>query len=262
MRGLGFVSQKSAKSSSTPGLRQLSNSEPSNLEEEYFRDRAELLQRVDLAAYVDDPMVFCKRQKFAAMLARIEVFKQVLEVQGSIVECGVHKGNSLMMYAHLSATLEPYSINRKIIGFDSFEGLRSISDKDPAILNEGDFSNTSYEVLSEIARISDKNRPLSHIPKIELVRGDAVRTIPDYVAAHPELIVALLYIDFDIYEPTKVALTHLLPLVPKGGIVALDELNCAKWAGETKALKEIAEIRKLPIKRFPFDPWMSYWVVE
>ena len=38
------------------------------------------------------------------------------------------------------------------------------------------------------------------------------------------------------------ALEHLLPLVPKGGIVVFDELNVERWAGETKALKEYLKI--------------------
>ena len=72
----------------------------------------------------------------------------------------------------------------------------------------------------------------------------------------------MLYLDFDIYEPTKVALDHLLPLVPKGGIVGLDEINCKKWQGETIALKEVLSINGLRLQKFFYDPWVSYFVVE
>ena len=58
-----------------------------------------------------------------------------------------------------------------------------------------------------------------------MIKGDATKTIPKFVKENPYLIIALLYLDFDIYEPTKVALEHLLQLVPKGGIVGLDEIN-------------------------------------
>ena len=127
---------------------------------------------------------------------------------------------------HLSTILEPYNFNRKVIGFDTFEGFRNISKYDSKELKESDFSDTSYEHLKEWSILQDSNRAVSHIEKIELIKGDASRTIPDYIEKNKHLIIALLYIDFDIYEPTKVALEKLLPLVPKGGIVGIDEVNC------------------------------------
>ena len=72
--------------------------------------------------------------------------------------------------------------------------------------------------------------------EIELIKGDATQTIPEYVAKNPHLIISLLYLDFDIYEPTKTALEYLLPLVPKGGIVGLDEINCKSNTSELKLL--------------------------
>ncbi len=72
-------------------------------------------------------------------MTRIDLFKKILEVQGADVECGVHKGNSLFLYNHLSTILEPYNFNRKIIGFDIFEGFRSISKKDSDSITKDDF---------------------------------------------------------------------------------------------------------------------------
>ena len=63
----------------------------------------------------------------------------------------------------------------------------------------------------------------------------------------------------DIYEPTKVALTHLLPLVCNGGIVVLDEFNYSKFAGETQALKELVDLRDIELRRFSFEPFTAYF---
>ena len=173
-----------------------------------------------------------------------------------------------MLYYHLSSILEPFAFNRIIYGFDTFEGFRSISDSDSDV-NESMFSDSdtirgpkpSYEILQEIFVVQDLNRPISHISKCKLVRGDAVKTIPEFTKQHPELIIALLYLDFDLYEPTKVALEHFLPLVPKGGVIAFDELNVKKWAGETKALKDMFNLNDVKLEKFHFDPWPSYFVV-
>ena len=76
--------------------------------------------------------------------------------------------------------------------------------------------------------------------------------------SNPHLVIALLYLDFDLYEPTKLALELFLPRMPKGAIVAFDELNCESYPGETLALNETLSISGRKIHRFPFDPWTSY----
>lgn len=240
---------------------EIKNSTWTEQERLFQTTRAELLQKIDPLSYLDQPAVFAKRQTVTGMLSRLLLFQQVLEVQGSIVECGVHKGNNLVWLYHLACILEPTAFNRKIIGFDTFGGFRSISKKDDGVLDESMFSDASYEVLQAAISAHDLNRPLAHMPKCELVKGDAVQTIPIFKRQHPELIIALLYLDFDIYEPTRVALKELLPLVPKGGIVAFDELNSYKWRGETEALKDVLNLNSIRLRRFPFDPWPSYFVV-
>jgi hypothetical protein len=94
---------------------------------------------------------------------------------------------------------------------------------------------------------------------VELIAGDASHTIPEYVASHPHLLISLMYLDFDIYEPTKVALQHLYQRVVKGGIIAFDELNCAEFPGETTALLEALDLENVELRRFPFEPYISYF---
>ena len=52
------------------------------------------------------------------------------------------------------------------------------------------------------------------------------------------MIISLLYLDMDIYEPTKVALKEFLPRMAKGSIIAFDELNWKSFPGETIATLE------------------------
>ena len=208
-----------------------------------------------------------RRQDIARFLTRWEIFKLSLQANGSIVECGVFGGGGLMSWYHFSAISEPYNHTRKVIGFDTFEGFPSLHEKDIKTgdsehLKEGGFK-TSDRIINELQSlvdIHDKNRPLGHIAKVELVAGDACQTIPQYVKNNPHLLISLLYLDFDIYEPTKVAIEYLYPRVVKGGIIAFDELNCAEFPGETTALLESLEMVKLC--RFPYDTYISYFVKE
>src|SRR5438477_13070440 len=72
---------------------------------------------------------YVPRQNLARFLARYEIFKQIKDVQGSIVECGVLFGGGLMSFAQLSAILEPYNFQRRIVGFDTFEGFPEFSEE-------------------------------------------------------------------------------------------------------------------------------------
>jgi len=231
-------------------------------ENKQLNKKQRMLSKITGKQIATNPFVYMDRQLVTTALTRIKLFEKILEVQGSIVECGVYQANSLFVYAHLSSILEPYNFNRKIIGFDTFEGFRSISDKDPNGINEKDFANTNLDHLKTWAKIFDENRAVSHIPKIELIKGNAINTIPKYVKDNPHLIISLLYLDFDIFEPTSIALKNFLPLVPKGGIIGFDELNSKKWKGETIALKENITLENIKLKRFYFDPWVSYYEVE
>ena len=231
-------------------------------ENKQLNKKQRMLSKITGKQIATNPFVYMDRQLVTTALTRIKLFEKILEVQGSIVECGVYQANSLFVYAHLSSILEPYNFNRKIIGFDTFEGFRSISDKDPNGINEKDFANTNLDHLKTWAKIFDENRAVSHIPKIELIKGNAINTIPKYVKDNPHLIISLLYLDFDIFEPTSIALKNFLPLVPKGGIIGFDELNSKKWKGEIIALKENITLENIKLKRFYFDPWVSYYEVE
>ena len=141
-----------------------------------------------------------------------------MPVKGSIVECGVFKGFGLMSWAKLSAMLEPENFTRRIYGFDTFDGFTALSDKDnnpianpqPRAL----FAN-SFEELQKLVVEYDKDRFIGHMPKVHLVRGDVVETIPRFSQDNPHLIVSLLFLDLDLFEPTRVAIETFVPRMPR-----------------------------------------------
>ena len=205
---------------------------------------------------------YVRRQDIARFLCHYEIFKRQLHIKGSIVECGVHHGGGIMSWAQFSVTLEPYNYHRKIIGFDTFQGFPSIATQDGSgehahVGAFGEGYDTHTELSLSIAEF-DSNRFINQKQKIELVRGDANLTIPRYLADNPHLLVSLLYLDFDIYEPTVTALTQLLPRIPKGGIVAFDEVNNPHWPGETLALLESLQLRQHQLESLEYEPNISF----
>jgi hypothetical protein len=223
--------------------------------------------RVPLAQRLQTFPRHARRQDIARFLVKHELFRLSLPANGSVVECGVFAGGGLLSWAHFSAIHEPYNHARRVIGFDTFCGFPEVDEKDrgPGTsehAHHGAFQthDSILEELRSLTAVHDRNRPLGHIPKVELVPGDACETIPRYVEEHPHLLISLLYLDFDIYAPTKTALEKLFPRVVKGGVIAFDELNCAEFPGETTALLESFDLRQVELKRFPHDPYISYFV--
>ncbi len=208
---------------------------------------------------------YVRRQHLKRFLALYELFKMVLPIKGSIVECGVYRGFSLMSWAKLSAILEPENLTRRVYGFDTFAGFPSIHGRDRSALTDaepGGLSANSYDELTALIGEYDADRFLGHVSKVELVRGDIVETIPRFVESHSHLLVALLFIDCDLFEPTRVALEHFLPRMQKGAIVAFDDLDNPLWPGETLALLESRGVKGMALQRFEWDPYMAYVVVD
>ena len=199
-------------------------------------------------------------------LALYEIFKRVLPVKGSIVECGVNHGFGLMTWTKLSAIMEPVNLTRRIYGFDTFEGFPELAEEDKADaashVKVGDLAADSFEELNKLIEVHDSTRFLGHVQKTQLIKGDATKTIPQFIEDNPHILVSLLFMDFDIYGPTKVALEHFLPRMPKGAIVAFDELDNPQWPGETLAMLEAHGRRPLKIERVEFDPYIGFAVID
>jgi hypothetical protein len=205
---------------------------------------------------------YAPEKNLISFLSKNEIFKKILNIHGAVVECGVLFGGGLMTWAHCSSIYEPINLTRKIIGFDTFEGFTGAHSKDSAgdLGKKGDFASHSYEDLQECVKIFDMLRFKNHVQKVELVKGDFLKTSKQYLEDNPHLVIALLFLDFDIYEPTKAALDLFLDRVPKGGVIAFDHLYYKGTAGETVAAYESMGLSKYKVERFYWDPLISYIV--
>jgi len=210
--------------------------------------------------------LYMSRQNLSRMLFMHELYLKIINVHGVIVEFGVRWGQNLALFQNFRGIYEPFNYNRKIIGFDTFEGFASLDKKDGdgEIMREGSYGVSSgYErVLEQILDYHESESPISHIKKYELIKGDATITAKKYFEENPHTIVALAYFDFDIYKPTYECLKVISEHITKGSVIAFDELNCKVFPGETIALKEVFGLSKYAIKRTPHNPLISYFVVE
>jgi hypothetical protein len=210
--------------------------------------------------------LFLNRQLLSRILFLDKMYKQILDVQGVIMEFGVRWGSNLALLSMLRGIYEPFNVYRKIIGFDTFNGFPTIDEKDgenEMIKVGGHGLTENYEnYLEKILNYHELNSPVSHIKKYELIKGDASITIKEYLNRHPETIISFAYFDFDLYQPTKECLLAIRDSLTKGAIIAFDELNYPKFPGETVAFKEILGLNKYKVFRDPTSSTVSYIIYE
>lgn len=202
----------------------------------------------------------------ARLLFFRDIYPLVMHTHGIIAEFGVRWGQTLAMLTNLRSIFEPFNRHRRIVGFDTFEGFRGMAREDGArtTCRDGDFSVTpSYEEeLGRLLALHEQLNPMSHLKRFELVKGDAVQTVPAWFDAHPEALVSLAIFDFDIYAPTRAALLAVKPRLFKGSVLVFDELADDVFPGETVAVQEVLDLKALRIQRLPHVSRVSYAVVE
>ena len=158
-------------------------------------------------------------------------------IDGSLVECGVWKGGSAMAMAEAMKDHSP----RELILYDTFEGMTEPGQEDVSILGKEasahleteDKSDSVVWAFSPLEEVKN-NLAQSDYPSksIRFVRGPVEETLNEFV---PEQI-ALLRLDTDWYESTKVELEKLYPRLQKGGILIIDDYG--HWQGCKQAVDE------------------------
>ncbi|OSA91409.1 UNVERIFIED_ORG: crotonobetainyl-CoA--carnitine CoA-transferase [Clostridium botulinum] len=210
--------------------------------------------------------LYINRQSLSRILFMNDLYKKIVDVHGIAIEFGVRWGQNLALFESFRGIYEPYNYNRKIVGFDTFEGFKSLDKNDGQldIIREGAYSVTENyeEYLEKILQYQESENPISNIKKYEIVKGDATKTIHTYLNDNPETIIALAYFDFDIYKPTKECLVAIKPYLTKGSVIGFDELNYHKFPGETIAFKEVFGLDKYKIRRSNISPLQAYIVIE
>jgi len=209
--------------------------------------------------------LFMRRQELSYLLANYEIFKLIQNVKGSIFYFGVYHGAGFMTWANLSAALEPFNHTRELVGFDTFTGYPAIGQADKSgqsyqTLVEGGFASDSETLLSGLFDVYDRNRPLGHIPKLSLVKGDVCETLPAYLEARQHVVISAIVLTMNLYEPTRVALLGCLPRMPVGGVIVVHSLNEEYYPGVTRALRECLPHHR--IMTLPYAPNLAYVVKE
>lgn len=171
-----------------------------------------------------------------------------MDLPGNFVECGVAGGGSSALLAWV---IKHYSHSgRKLYAFDTFEGMPPPTPKD--LLRGTPADSTGWGTgtcaapvssLDTIARILDVS---DLIVPIKGLFQQTLRPARSEVGA-----IAVLHMDSDWYESTKVILETLYHNIETGGYVQIDDYG--HWEGCKQAVEEFQTERQLNFPKIAID---------
>ena len=168
---------------------------------------AEFLQAYELAR----PNTMTSAERMYALWEATR-YVQRRNIPGAIVECGVWRGGSAMIMAHVLR-----GTRRELWLYDTFEGM-----PEPAA-GDRDFQGQSPDLRSKLVRaaagLDEVQRNLAFYEPIVYVQGKVEATIP---ARAPDR-VALLRLDTDWEASTRHELEHLYDRLSPGGVLLIDD---------------------------------------
>ena len=206
-----------------------------------------------------------------------EHIRQNPDIEGDIFEFGVYRGASLIAAALI---LKEMKSNKKVYGFDSFDGFPTYSKYDDldcfytyknkffsedflkeyeefleikriqtgdtnfdavSIATNGSFNQTSKELIQQKIDYFE-------LDNIILVEGDFKETVPNFFENN-KVNISSANIDCDLYDGYKTTLPFIYKHLSVSGFVHLDEYYSFKYPGAKIACEEFFNANNItPIK--------------
>jgi hypothetical protein len=209
-----------------------------------------------------NPFLFIRSSLLSRFIALSDVYRMIVDTPGAIFDLGCWWGQNSVLFENFRAIFEPFNKQRKIVCFDSFEGYTHWTDKDQKsdIFNQNTYSTgPNYEqFLGTLLEMHEGVNALGHQRGIhQIVKGDATKTVRDYLAKNSETIVALAAFDLGLYHPTKSVLEVLQPHLVPGSVLLIIHLTRKELQGEGKAFLEVMKGVQYKLTKSPHYPSMG-----
>jgi hypothetical protein len=173
-------------------------------------------------------------------------------IAGDFVECGVWRGGNSIIAAEVFTGLP---VPRFVWLFDTFAGMTQPTAVDinfrgePAaakfrLSERSDHNEWCFSPIEEV-KANFANAGLL-TDQVRFIKGDVAKTLSG--SGELPAAIAILRLDTDWYESTKVELEALYPRLVPGGVLIIDDYG--HWGGARKAVDEYFGARPRPFLQY------------
>lgn len=222
---------------------------------DFNSERKQLLSKVENYTHVN----------YQRLRALYDIAEKVSEqkMPGSFVETGVWRGGCAGILAYVA---KKHKYHNNLYFFDSFEGLPEPSEKDGKDAMEFAIGKKSG-ALKSIAKVEAGDEYIKELlfehlnidkAKVYLVKGWFQNTLPTTSKKLKKI--AILRLDGDWYDSTKIVLDWLYDSVVPGGYIIIDDYYY--WDGCKQAIQDFIKERGLSVKIYRQDVSGAYFIKQ
>lgn len=204
--------------------------------------------------YENNFLLTTKPERLGKMIVQYELMLKTINVPGDIVEFGVFKGASFSRLA-IYRNLLGLEKAKKIIGFDTFGKFpnpESENDKRQKKVFTTNAGDQSIERI-ELEKILVNNGCSLNC---DLIEGDILQTLPEYLKKKPEIKFSYVNIDVDLGNVTDAILKGIYEHLSFGGVMLFDDYGF--FADATTVIDSFCHEKKLDIHCNKYSKSPSY----
>ena len=192
------------------------------------------------------------------------LYRRIIRIPGAIAELGCRYGRNLATFIALRELLEPYNPNRRIYGFDTFEGFPAVAERERGYKHAkkgGLACPESYQShLDATLSCLEAASCLGHFRRSFTIAGDIRFTLPELLSEKPDERFALLYFDLDLEDVTIRSLELFATRLEPGAVIAFDNYSHRNWPGETLAVRKFGALRNARLRLLRLGGGVVYTV--
>lgn len=157
-----------------------------------------------------------------------------LPVEGDVCECGVSSGANTFPLSDMVKTWnKKYAVQKRVYACDTFAGLPY----DDQIVQEKMHRLGEFNFGNNFKIIQSQRQDLP----IERVEGLVEDTLPLMLTSQS---FCFVFLDMDLYKPTKFALEFFQERMNLGGIIGLHDYGWERCPGVEMAVKEVLDTKR------------------